>query len=113
MADNMKQTRKSTTHEERYIHIRNLWSSFKYSDATIFARKENDGNWYMSVALCWKQDQFDRAIGRQNARRHYFAEKALRGRAVKSLGAQFNHNDAVDIALGRIRASDQLNNILA
>ena len=57
---------KSTTHEERYYHIDN--------EGTVFFRKENDGKWYASIALCDARDQFVRRIGRCVARRKYFAQ---------------------------------------
>ena len=72
---------KSTTHEESYIHIRADFNGSspsvlsligKYHAATVFARKEDSGQWFASVALCWNIDQFSRRIGRQNARSHYF-----------------------------------------
>jgi hypothetical protein len=69
-------TYKSTTHDERYIHLRDLKSE-KYQAATVFARNEpheGQDEWYASLALCWRKDQFCREIGRDSARRHYFAE---------------------------------------
>jgi len=97
---NKKQPHKSTTHDERYIHITNLWGSLKYKAATIFARQEN-GEWFMAVALCWKVDQFCRATGRQNARRNYFKGNK------QSLGITFEYDKAVARAFERIAASEQ------
>jgi hypothetical protein len=57
---------KSTTHEERYYHIGN--------DGTVFFRRESDGKWYASIALCDARDQFVRRVGRCVARRKYFAQ---------------------------------------
>ena len=75
---------KSNTHDERFAHFK--VESEKYSHATVFARQEN-GAWYMSFALCWKLDQFDRSIGRKSARRHYFANPQRR----LFLGTEFKY----------------------
>jgi hypothetical protein len=75
----MTTIRKSITHEEHFIHIRGLDTpSGKFSDATVFARKEEDGKWFASIAMCSKVDQFSRKKGRQIARRHYFTQPAKR-----------------------------------
>jgi len=75
--------RKSTTHEEKFIHIQDFTEAAKtagasdymhntrYKGATVFARKEM-GVWHATVALCSKSDPFNRRIGRQVARRRYF-----------------------------------------
>ena len=77
---------KSTTHEERFVHVKDLPIESKYGAATVFARKEPNScivipgklidGWYASVAFCWKTDQFSREQGRQNARRLYFRTNA-------------------------------------
>lgn len=92
---------KSTTHEERFLHVKDLPVESKYSVATVFARKEVNAaitpngvvdGWFASVAFCWKTDQFSREQGRQNARRIYFRPNAK----VKPfyLGADFNYEIA-------------------
>lgn len=66
---------KSLTHEEMFFHIREpLGSSLAkyYRGATVFARKEVDGFWYASVALCSIKDVFQKRVGRSQARRRYF-----------------------------------------
>ena len=63
--------RKSTTNEERYVHVR-LPDDVSSSHATIFARKEDDGVWYVGASLCSRLDQFCRRTGRHVARRRYF-----------------------------------------
>ena len=55
---------KSTTHEELFFHIENK--------GTVFFRKEESGYWGGVAALCNPKDQFNRAIGRNVARRRYF-----------------------------------------
>lgn len=59
---------KSTSHEELFFHIENK--------GTVFFRKEDspiDGAYWAGVAaLCNPKDQFNRAIGRNVARRRYF-----------------------------------------
>lgn len=91
---------KSTTHEERFLHVRGLPADSKYSIATVFARKEtnpsllsSDG-WYASVAFCWKKDQFSREQGRQNARRLYFRPHAKSRPKPCYLGPDFNYEIA-------------------
>lgn len=70
---------KSTTHEERFFHFH-----FDTSEApalraiTIFARKENDGVWYVTPAFCVREDEFDRKRGRTVSRRRYFNDKEFR-----------------------------------
>ena len=54
---------KSTTHEELFFHIENK--------GTVFFRKEAAG-WGGTAALCSPKDQFNRAVGRNVARRRYF-----------------------------------------
>lgn len=55
---------KSTTHDEEFIHVGQR--------GTVFFRKEDDGQWYCSGALCHNKDQFNRKTGRTVARRRYF-----------------------------------------
>lgn len=66
---------RSTTHQELYFHI--FWDSSAtvkgYKGATVFFRKEDNGHWYASVALCAPMDQFSRSKGRSCARRKYFS----------------------------------------
>lgn len=61
---------KSTTHEERFYHLRDA-EGRPYS--TVFVRKE-DGVWYGNVAICNPRDQFSRRRGRTLSRRRYFLE---------------------------------------
>lgn len=58
---------KSTTHEELFFHIENK--------GTVFFRKEESGYWGGVAALCNPKDQFNRAIGRNVARRRYFGHE--------------------------------------
>lgn len=86
----MTHPHKSTTHKERFIHVRpSKGLSDKYSSATIFTRLEDDGIWRAAIALCWKGDQFNRATGRKNARKHYFQNNKI------NLGTEFNHNQII------------------
>ena len=72
---------KSNTHEERFYHFQMEdnadFAGTKFRAMTVFARKETGRlgvqGWYMAVSLCNRLDQFDRAVGRQVARRKYFA----------------------------------------
>lgn len=65
---------KSTTHEEMYFHIKeqSFLDGRLVQAATVFARKEDNGYWYCSVARCSLGDQFSRTVGRNVARRRYF-----------------------------------------
>lgn len=70
---------KSTTHEERYYHIRNHANLL---EGTVFLRKEvdeshPDGKWYGSVAIRDERDSPNKRIGRQVARRKYFNGKRV------------------------------------
>lgn len=64
---------KSTTHPEMFFHV--FWDSSAtargYKGATVFARKEGH-MWYGAIAFCAASDQFDRRVGRSQARRRYF-----------------------------------------
>lgn len=97
---------KSTTHEERYVHIiaykatedvpKHIFE--KYIAHTVFFRKEEapDGHkrWYASASHCVHADQFTRRTGRTVARRRYFAKKGV----VWVLGTESpNYEDAVDL----------------
>lgn len=93
-------TFKSTTHDERFVHLRNL-ASEKYQAATVFVRNEPaDGRdeWYASLAICWRKDQFCREIGRDSARRHYFAEPLNR----QFIGNIFDYEKIKAWAEGRV-----------
>lgn len=94
---------KSTTHEERFSHFVLTANEprGKYQAATVFARKEDDGMWYLSIALCWKEDQFDRARGRKNARRNYFKK-----RVTHVMGTEWKHEIARNYAIDRANASE-------
>jgi hypothetical protein len=63
---------KSTTHEERYFHVRD-YNGFG-NDATVFMR-QTDAKWEASVAFCHPKDNFSRKVGRNVARRKFFAGK--------------------------------------
>lgn len=61
---------RSTTHEERWLHVR-----FPDGDpkaVTAFIRKEDDGVWYYHVGCCHPIDPFSREAGRNYSRRRYF-----------------------------------------
>lgn len=74
---------KSTTHEERFFHIRDEHFG---AVGTVFARKEDDGKWYGSVAIRDWRDAFNRRTGRVVARRKYFNGKR------KELGEVINYD---------------------
>jgi len=68
----MPHPHKSTTHEEKFFHLRDYNG---YDDhATVFMRKEGE-SWYGSAALCHEKDNFCRKVGRSVARRKYFLGK--------------------------------------
>jgi len=73
------QRRASLTHRERYYHFCELPGQIRFKAITVFARQEKEGGWFMSVALCVQEDQFDRRVGRQIARRRYFARPGIGG----------------------------------
>ena len=75
---------KSTTHEERFLHIKTP-DSPKFEAVTVFMRKEDDGNWYSTPALCVKGDEFNRRIGRNISRRRYFQEPDIRANFGKEI----------------------------
>lgn len=67
---------KSTTEgvTELYFHIREPHVSKKgkrFKAATIFARCEGEGTWFMSIARCSEEDNFCKANGRSIARRKW------------------------------------------
>lgn len=66
----MSHPHKSTTHEERYFHLRD-YNGFG-ANATVFMRQEIGGQWYGSAAFCHVNDNFCRKVGRSVARRKYF-----------------------------------------
>ncbi len=67
---------KSTTHQEEYFHIiddlETLLTGHTTYLGTVFMRREVDG-WYASIAVLHHGDQFCRRVGRNVARRRYFA----------------------------------------
>ncbi len=65
-------TKKSDTHEERFIHL--ALNHDRFHHATLFARKENK-NWWYTIAFCVKGDIFCKKIGRSVARRKYFTPR--------------------------------------
>jgi hypothetical protein len=68
---------KSTTHQEKYYHFKDIFSN-RFKAITIYARKDDNGIWYLAPAFCVKTDQFDRRVGRQVARRKFFLGNQLR-----------------------------------
>jgi hypothetical protein len=113
----MNHPHKSTTHEERFFHILPgvdpLLDAFftspncRFSGATAFVRREDDGNWYFTAALCSKLDQYCRRIGRQVARRRYFQE----ARHQINMGRDVRHADIlkeVGIVLAWVHAGQTL-----
>jgi len=109
---------KSTTHDERYVHLVGVqwpggfmigeYFASKYRGGTAFCRKEDDGCWYVTVALCWAVDEFTKKRGRQNARRHYFANRTKYcGSKNDCLGFNFDYNAVLKIVVRRIAASEQ------
>lgn len=93
---------KSTTHEERYVHVQdgegrttrfNVALTFsRFHAASAFCRKEDDGKWYCSFAYCVKEDPFSRAVGRQVARRKYFSNKTVQA----CIGTEYKHELVLD-----------------
>lgn len=83
-------TKKSDTVEERFAHL-DIVPDLAHK-ATVFARKEADG-YYASVAYCSLQDDFNRRIGRNVARRRYFS-----GGPRFKLGAEFTYEAAQRLA---------------
>lgn len=75
-----ERSHKSTTHQEMFFHIffdsdDQAVMSRKYKGATVFCRRETNiigEPWLAAVAFCAPQDQFNRAVGRSQARRRYF-----------------------------------------
>lgn len=72
---------KSTTHRERFVHLRAVDTEIvwphglrKIQARTVFLREESPGVWNFSYADCSNKDPFNRKVGRQVARRRYFAE---------------------------------------
>lgn len=68
-----KSTKEGVT--ELYFHIREPHVSKKgkrFKAATMFARSEGEGNWFMSIARCSEGDNFCKASGRSIARRKLF-----------------------------------------
>ena len=103
---NQEKQYKSTTHEERFTHIRTELQSDKYSGATVFTRKESDGQWWAAVALCYKADQFDRSRGRKNARRNYFKDMYGAVRVIGCLGSEWDFDRILRYANDRAYASE-------
>ena len=81
----MNHPHKSTTHEELYFHVREPHTDKKgkrYRAATVFARKILATDWEPSfwitcVARCSETDNFDRAVGRNIARKRWFNDPIL------------------------------------
>lgn len=100
-------TKKSDTHQERYVHIQ-IPDNARVTHATVFARlKPEDGRqparWEMTVAFCSKGDHFSRKIGRTVARRRFFNEGNYDYRIW--LGSEWSYDEvreAVDHALTRL-----------
>ncbi len=69
---NHKSTKEGVT--ELYFHIREPHTSKKgkkFKAATVFARNEDNGLWYISIARCSEGDNFCKADGRSIARRKW------------------------------------------
>lgn len=90
-----KHTKKSDTHEEKYLHYPVL--SPIASHGTLFARREADGYWYASTAYCSLADQFNRRLGRQIARRRYFQLRNSSAAALHDMGREFDAKRAVEL----------------
>ncbi len=67
-----RETKKSDSVPEKYFHI-HVENNMRVHRATVYGRKVDDV-WFASVAFCAHGDTFDRRIGRQMARRKFFAE---------------------------------------
>lgn len=80
---------KSTTRKERYLHFRDL-------NISVYARWEPDRptvpeGWYGDLAVCSPEDQFNRATGRQVARRKYLAKLQNSKDLGYTFGKEFNY----------------------
>jgi hypothetical protein len=67
-----------TSKREMYYHLTKPFKDTQgrvFNGATVFFRQEDEHNWYGTVALCSKDDQFSRKVGRNVARRRYFTIK--------------------------------------
>lgn len=79
----MNTARKSTTHDERYYHIKDAIEIEDrryikgYKACTVFMRKEQDG-WYVSIARCSEYGNFCKRQGRSIAHRKYFQGKCFK-----------------------------------
>ncbi len=83
---------KSTTHDERFYHIRNKRNLIC---GTVFFRKEDDGTWNASVALRSPMDAPNKRTGRTVARRKYFAGKNVTVETADYEVAQAVYNHAI------------------
>ena len=72
---------RSTKADERYYHHKYQTKPTvgqrdrQLSAVTAFARQDKDGTWYVAYAECDSRDQFCRRVGRNVARRKWFAGK--------------------------------------
>lgn len=85
-------TKKSDTVPERYAHVE-IYNSDLASRATVFARLI-DGVWLTSISYCSNHDHFDRKIGRNVARRRFFAGND----PTPSIGTEFTYEAAKKVA---------------
>lgn len=76
---------KSTTHEEQYFHVG--------QEGTVFFRKEH-GYWSATVAYRNPKDNFCRRVGRNVARRKWFAEGPF---ALGDKSEKVTYDDAVEV----------------
>lgn len=78
-----QQPRKSTTHEEYYVHVAIPKGGTRLEDSrgiivthqSYLIRKEDDGRYYYAMTWCSAKDKFTHAGGRTNARRAYFQKQ--------------------------------------
>lgn len=89
-------TKKSDTHQERYIHLE-VENHPKVHGATVFARETSPGHWTYIAAYCAHGDAFNRRLGRQIARRMFF-NPAKHDRLFYP-GGPFEYQKAVEVAL--------------
>ncbi len=88
---NHKSTKEGVT--ELYFHIREPHTSKKgkkFKAATVFARNEDNGLWYMSIARCSEEDNFCKAEGRSISRR-----KWMLGNSINNYDNKPNYDVAV------------------
>lgn len=91
---------KSTTHEERFYHIRSPFNG--HIIGTVFFRKESDGKLGASVAIRSSLDPVNKRIGRQVARRKYFQGKRIPAEVMSYEAAYNLYEHVLDHSSNRV-----------